>query len=115
MTCGVAGLRDKPPSRGPREASNLRTTDECTPGLGPEMSDVAFDPGDPATFPPVLTVGEAARVLRISRSAAYVLVREHLASNGESGLPALRLGGRSLRVTRAAILELVGLGQHVGQ
>lgn len=29
-----------------------------------EVSEVGFDPGNPATFPPVLTVGEAARVLR---------------------------------------------------
>jgi hypothetical protein len=76
---------------------------------------VRFDPADPATFPPVLTVSEAARVLRISRSAAYALVREYLASKGESGLPVLRLGDRSLRVTRASVLRLVGLDQHISQ
>jgi excisionase family DNA binding protein len=48
----------------------------------------------------VLTVEEAADVLRISRGAAYEAARR-----GE--LPSVRLG-RSLRVPRSRLLELLG-------
>ena len=51
-------------------------------------------------YPPVLTVEEAAKILRIGRTAAYEAVRR-----GE--LPAIKLG-RSLRVPRALLLELLG-------
>ncbi len=37
--------------------------------------------------PQTLTVEEAARVLRIGRTAAYALAREWRATNGASGLP----------------------------
>lgn len=48
----------------------------------------------------VLTVPEAAAVLRIGRAAAYQGVRE-------GTIPSLRLG-RSIRVPRAKLLELLG-------
>ena len=51
-------------------------------------------------LPLVLTVEEAARVLRISRGAAYEAVR-----TGE--LPAVRIG-RTLRVPRHRIADLLG-------
>jgi hypothetical protein len=44
--------------------------------------------------PQTLTVEEAARVLRIGRTAAYALAREWRATNGRSGLPVLELEGR---------------------
>lgn len=56
----------------------------------------------------VLTVEEAARVLRIGRSAAYEQARRYLSTNGGEGLPVLRLG-RSLRVPRHALVRLINL------
>jgi hypothetical protein len=52
--------------------------------------------------PQTLTVEEAAKVLRIGRTAAYALAREWRATNGASGLPVLELG-RTLRVPRHAL------------
>ncbi len=40
---------------------------------------------------PLLTVAEAAALLRIGRSLAYQLAGEYIASGGVSGLPAVRL------------------------
>jgi hypothetical protein len=66
--------------------------------------------GVPAT--PLVTIEEAARVLRIGRSLAYELAHEYEASSGVSGLPVIRLGG-CLRVPRWALLELVLTGRVV--
>ncbi len=57
-------------------------------------------------LPEVLTIEEAAKVLRISRGAAYALARQWLDSRGRQGLPVVRLG-RSLRVPRAGLLRLL--------
>jgi excisionase family DNA binding protein len=57
--------------------------------------------------PDLLTVEEAARVLRIGRTSAYALARRYLRSNGAEGLPVLRVG-HQLRVPRRALEELVG-------
>ena len=54
----------------------------------------------------VLTVEEAAAVLRISRNVAYALAREWRETDGASGLPCLELG-RSLRVPRSALDQLL--------
>jgi hypothetical protein len=54
----------------------------------------------------VLTVDEAASVLRISRNSAYALAHEWEASGGRSGLPVIRLG-RNLRVPRPGLLRLL--------
>ena len=61
---------------------------------------------------PLLTVEEAAKVLRIGRSLAYQLTGEYLGSGGTSGLPCIRLGG-CLRVPRWALVELVMTGRVV--
>ncbi len=55
---------------------------------------------------PFLKVEEAAKILRISRGAAYQLGRQWLATNGQTGLPVIRLG-RLLRVPRAGLEHLV--------
>ena len=60
----------------------------------------------------MLTVEEAAAVLRIGRSLAYQLAREYDATGGVSGLPVIRLGG-CLRVPRWALLELALTGRVV--
>src|SRR5680860_24741 len=59
---------------------------------------------------PLLTVEEAAGVLRIGRSLAYQLAREYDATGGVSGLPVIRLGG-CLRVPRWVLLELALTGR----
>ena len=61
-----------------------------------------------STEPPdLLTVEEAARLLRIGRTNAYELVRRWLATGGAEGVPALRVG-HLLRVPRHGLEELVG-------
>ena len=57
-------------------------------------------------LPEVLTIEEAAAVLRVSRTAAYELSRLWRASGGVEGLPVIRLG-RSLRVSRADLFRLL--------
>ena len=72
------------------------------------MSTVSWD-----SLPLLLTIDEAARVLRISRSLAYQLAREYETSGGTSGIPVLRLGTSCLRVPRWALNELVTTGRVV--
>jgi excisionase family DNA binding protein len=57
----------------------------------------------------MLTVAEAAEVLRISRTTAYKLVELHRTSKGRTGLPHVRLGTRVM-VRRVDLAEIVGLG-----
>jgi excisionase family DNA binding protein len=54
---------------------------------------------------PFLRVEEAARLLRISRTSAYVLARRFLETDGREGLPAVRVG-RSIRVPTAALEQM---------
>ena len=61
--------------------------------------------------PAVLTVEEAARILRIGRSAAYDQARRFIATGGAEGLPAVRLG-RCLRVPRQALVRLLAVGDE---
>lgn len=62
----------------------------------------------------VLTVEEAAGILRISRNAAYALAREWRATGGRSGLPCIVLG-RCLRVPRAALFQLLSEPTSTGR
>lgn len=55
----------------------------------------------------LLTVEEAASILRIGRSSAYMLANVYLATEGAAGLPVIRLG-RCLRVPSARLQELIG-------
>lgn len=54
----------------------------------------------------VLTIDEAARVLRISRNAAYALARQWRITDGRTGLPCIELG-RTIRVPRTALDQLL--------
>lgn len=64
-------------------------------------------------LPEVLTIDEAADVLRISRNTAYTLARVWRETDGQRGLPVIELG-RSLRVPRAALARLL-TGEPVEQ
>ena len=55
----------------------------------------------------VLTIDEAATILRISRNAAYAAAREWRATGGKTGLPCIEIG-RTLRVPRADLERLLG-------
>jgi len=59
-------------------------------------------------LPIMLTVEEAAAVLRVSRTSAYKLAALHRQTKGAAGLPHLRLGGRLL-VRRVDLARIVGL------
>ena len=74
-------------------------------------SEMVFD-GSLEGLPAMLTVEEAARVLRIGRSLAYQLATRYLDSGGTDGLPVLRLGG-VLRVPGFALRELITTGTIV--
>ena len=57
--------------------------------------------------PALLTVSEAARILRIGRTCAYGLAAEFRASGGQTGLPVIELG-KQLRVPRARLEMMLG-------
>jgi Helix-turn-helix domain len=61
----------------------------------------------------VLTVDEAAAILRIGRSLAYELANQYLLSGGMVGMPAYRLGS-CIRVPRWALMVLAKTGRVVG-
>jgi Helix-turn-helix domain len=63
--------------------------------------------------PALMTVAEAAAMLRIGRSKAYEMARQYLATGGRDGLPVIRLGAGCLRVPRWALLVLVHAGRVV--
>ena len=58
-------------------------------------------------LPLMLTVAEAATVLRVSRTSAYQLAEEWRRTNGASGLPTVKLGSRLL-VRRVDLARIVG-------
>jgi hypothetical protein len=60
------------------------------------------------TLPELLTVEEAARLIRVGRTKAYAMTREWRATNGRSGLPVVDFGN-VLRVPRRALEELIGV------
>lgn len=62
---------------------------------------------NPAGPPDFLTVEEAARVLRIGRTAAYQLTRRYLETGGADGVPATRVG-RQVRVPRSGLERMLG-------
>jgi hypothetical protein len=83
---------------------------DAQPGLpGTHAQVIEFD-----SLPLVLTVEEAARVLRIGRSAAYDQTALYQATDGAAGLPVVRLG-RSLRVPRHELGRILGIAPHSGR
>jgi hypothetical protein len=61
-----------------------------------------------AQQPVLLTVEEAARVLRIGRTKAYDMAREWRVTGGKAGLPVVDFGN-VLRVPVAALAERLGV------
>lgn len=59
-----------------------------------------------SSVPDLLTVEEAARILRIGRTKAYALTQAWRDSGGEFGIPVIEIGG--LRVPRARLEEMIG-------
>ena len=59
------------------------------------------------SLPDMLTVEEAARILRVGRTKAYAMANEWRATGGRTGLPVIDLG-HVLRVPRHALETLVG-------
>jgi hypothetical protein len=55
----------------------------------------------------VLTIDEAAAILRISRNAAYAAARQWRATDGKAGIPCIEIG-RTLRVPRADLDRMLG-------
>ncbi len=62
-------------------------------------------------MPEVLTVEEAADLLRISRNTAYTLARLWRDTGGRDGLPVIELG-RNLRVPRVGLQRLLERSIH---
>lgn len=58
-------------------------------------------------LPDFLTVEEAAQVLRIGRTAAYEQTRRYEETDGEAGIPVIRVG-RLMRVPRLALERWLG-------
>lgn len=63
-------------------------------------------PDPAASQAEVLTIEEAAEILRIGRNAAYALARRWRCSGGAEGIPCVELG-RTLRVPRRALDDLL--------
>jgi hypothetical protein len=61
----------------------------------------------PRTAPDLLTLEEAAAILRIGRSKAYEQARRFEASGGAEGIPVVRCG-KSFRVPRCALEAMLG-------
>ena len=64
----------------------------------------------PQDLPPFLTIEEAARLLRIGRTTAYLQARVYRETGGREGLPNVSLGRRKL-VPRDELLHMRGSGQ----
>lgn len=62
---------------------------------------------EPDPVPDCLTIEEAARVLRMSRTTAYEQARVYRATDGKAGLPNFGVGG-CFRVPTAALERMLG-------
>ena len=75
----------------------------CQPSSENFFRRIGIRPQTPASTVRFLRVDEAARILRIGRSAAYEQANRWIATNGQCGLPAVKVG-RMIRIP-AAVLE----------
>lgn len=76
-----------------------------------------MDAQEPSTeaeaFHPLLTIDEAAQMMRIGRSRTYAMAHEYLNSGGTAGMPVIAFGPGCFRVPRWALVELVTTGRVV--
>jgi hypothetical protein len=68
-------------------------------------------PPDTDEYLVLLTVDEAACLMRIGRTKAYAMAREYINSGGTAGLPVISFGPGCLRVPRWALVELITTGR----
>jgi excisionase family DNA binding protein len=80
----------------------LQRNPRCTKEAEVKVSAAALD-----DLPDVLTVDEAAEVLRISRNTAYALAKQWRESGGSAGLPVIELGPNLLRVPKQGLEQLL--------
>jgi len=76
------------------------------PGLSQPGTNLTETEMNLDTLPDMLSVEEAATVLRISRSRAYEEAAIFQRTNGGAGLPSIRIG-RSLRVPKRALIAWI--------
>ena len=76
-----------------------------------DIDDVATRPNI-TVGPDLLTVEEAALILRISRTTAYKEVRRYRATDGREGIPVILVGGL-LRVPRVRLEKMIGGPVHL--
>ncbi len=93
----------------PDSRTNVVPISQRTPSLTPTPT----PPSSLEGLPLMLSIDEAAAVLRISRTSAYKLAEQFRATNGQSGLPHVRLGGRLL-VGRVDLAAIVGQPPSLG-
>ena len=63
-----------------------------------------------ATDRPSISVEEAAQAYGLSRAGAYRACHTYLGSDGQSGIPCIRIGGRIV-IPTAAVRKHLGLDQ----
>lgn len=61
-----------------------------------------------ASMPATVSVADAARILRISRSGVYALVHRFEESGGADGLAVVHMAGGRLRVPTSVLVALMG-------
>ena len=61
--------------------------------------------------PLLLTLDEAARMMRVGRSRAYEMAHDYIDSGGTAGLPVILFGPGCFRVPRWALMELITTGR----
>ena len=71
------------------------------------MADTMPHPGVGRSAPDLLTVAQAAQVLQLGRTTAYLLVNRFVATNGAEGIPVVVVGGQ-YRIPRVRLEELIG-------
>ena len=73
-----------------------------------------MQPGWEADLPPTLAVEDAARLLGVSRTTAYIEAARYRRSDGAQGLPNFRLGHRVLVPTARLVEIMNGRGAQEG-
>lgn len=92
--------RTKGPRSTPRASRRAGQRDAAVPRSGRDAQPDSVDPPGPSVRPLLMSVSEAARVLRIGRRQAWEMVWR-----GE--LPVIRLGPRTLRIHHRVLDEFL--------